>query len=251
LQTRRAQPHAAPPSLLLVVLAALLVAGGVRAEDEALAAKMRAARASASEAVQPPQSVHPDAELRKTLEQTPPARPGPRSVGRRGVAPPPADWERRLMEQHDWEADLAAGGPVVAGLQLALGAPPRPYAVGESYELYLALANRDSAPRLLEALPACGSFARAEGIRFRIGSDTGEEVVAPFLPKEPGDDHAHQPLEVGANGRLRALVPLTHLAATSPALSQLLEESSRISVRAEIESLGLTSNELTIDLEPR
>jgi hypothetical protein len=252
LETRRAQPHAGHPALLLVALAAALLATpGARAEDDALAAKLRAARAAASEAVQPPQAAHPDAERRKALESTPATPPTPRSAGPRGVVPPPADWEREVLEQHDWEADLAAGGPVVAGLQLALGAPPRRYGVGEAYALYLALANRAGAPRVLDALPADGSLARADGIRFRVRSDTGEQVVALLQPKEPGEGHPRQPLEVGAGGRLQALVDLSHLAATSPALWQLLEESTRVSVRAEIASLGLASNELTVELEPR
>lgn len=252
MEKRRAQAHAGHPALLLALLAALLAAPA-RAEDAALAAKRRAARAAASEVVQPPQSVHPDAELRKALERNPPppSGPAPRALGPRGVAPPPADWERLRMEQHDWEADLAAGGPVVAGLQLALAAPPRPYGVGASYPLYLSLANRDGSPRVLEGLPASGSLARAEGLRFRVVSDAGEEVVALFQPKEPGVAQPHQPLEVGGNGRLQALLDLTHLAATSPALSRLLDESSRVRVRAEIDSLGLASNELSIELEPR
>lgn len=235
----------------VALLCALLVP--TLAHADPLETKLRAARSQASEAEQPEQASHPDAERRKQLERAPAASPGvPRgSPGpARSLPPPPADWQSLLVQQHDWQADLAGAG-VSQDLQLTLGTPPRPYRTGSSYELYLALWNHSAAGRMLDGLQACGSLSRADGIDFRVSSDSGAEVVAPLVYKDTDGGHAHAALSVPGRGALRALVDLTQLAATSPPLAQLLLESSQVRVRAEIPALGLVSNEVSVALETR
>lgn len=240
---------------MLTALCLLLAPGPTAAQgdDDPAAAKRHAIRESAFESSQPPQSSHPDAELRKALERGTVAGPAhtQRPAAADLVEPPAPDARRRLLEQHDWDADLAAGGTIEAGLQLSLSAPRRPYRVGGSFELFLALASHRSAPTVLDELTACGTFDRADGIAFRVHSDTGGEVLANLVHKDVDERHAHASLRVEAQGRLRTLVDLAQLAATSPELQELLLGASRIEVSAEIPALGLTSNPVSIDVEHR
>jgi len=238
----------------LITIATLLSAPAAlaQAQDSALQ-KRHSAASQRIEAVQPEQSTHPDAELRRALERgdaqldaAAASQPDARDL----VQPPSPGWSQRALEEPDWPALFAAAGPAVAGLQLALAAPPGPYQLAIPFQLAFGLTDRSGSPRTLHALSACGSLERAEGVWFRVWSDTGEEVRTPLVFKDADDAHAHAPLQVDGNGSLRSLVDLSQLAATSPELYQLLAGAAQIGLEAELPALGLISNRIFVAVVP-
>lgn len=230
---------------------ALLLAGGSSdAQSPSVEAKRSAARNERAGAAQPDQASHPDAAARKALERSPTTRQADAAMllpAEPSELPEP-DWRRQALDRYDWEAAFAAGGPPEGGLQLALGRSAGPFQPGVTYQLYLGVRNGTSSRLGLDPLSACGSLDRADGVWFRVASNTGQEVSAQLVYKDADDEHEHHPLSVDGGSSLRELVDLSHLAATSGELSDLLLEAARIQISAEIPALGLISNSVDIDV---
>jgi len=235
----------------LLGCALLCAATASRAQSPSVEAKRDAARIEHAGAPQPDQASHPDAEARKALEQAPTTRRADAASlppGTRVASPPDPNWQRLALDSYDWDAAFAAGGPLVGGLQLALGGRDEPYQPGVTYPLYFGLRNWTSASLHLDPLSACGSLSRTDDVWFRVVSDAGLQVWTQLAYKDTDDEHVHGPLALDGQSSLRDLVDLSHLAATSGELSDLLLEANRVQVSAEIPSLGLTSNPVDIDV---
>lgn len=241
--------HRAAGWIGLLGCALLSAATASWAQSPSVEAKRGAARIERAGAPQPDQASHPDAEARKALEQaptTPRADTALLPAGIRVANLPDPNWQRQALDSYDWDAAFAAGGPLVGGLQLALGGSNEPYQPGVTYQLYFGLRNWTSARLDLDPLSACGSLSRADDVWLRVASDTGRQVSTRLVYKHTDDEHDHGALAVDGQSSLRDLVDLSHLAATSGELSDLLLEATRVRVSAEIPSLGLTSNPVDI-----
>jgi hypothetical protein len=164
------------------------------------------------------------------------------------------DARRTLLERHDWDAHFRLPAKVSAGLQLPIAVPEHAargtgvYQFGSPYYLYIGLKNYESARRVLDAVPACGTLARADTLTFRVVSDGGAELVLPNRYKDREELHVHPPLIIDGGATLVGLVDFNEFVATSGELFALVKNSKRLTVTAEIPGVRVKSNTLNVEL---
>lgn len=120
------------------------------------------------------------------------------------------------------------------------------YEYGKPLFLYLRLFNLQRQERKVEALPACGSLGRADGLRFRIIADYGDSVLLQNPYTDEATEHGHPPLVVPGDGHLEGVYDLNGWIHRSGKLRQILGRAKEVKVTAEIPSLNLSTASVKI-----
>ena len=241
---------------LIVVVAPLVSRASSKEDDERAKARILDRESRTYRATRHASARDPQKERRKQLERTQARLQAPILVRDHDAALkgqidartlPQA--RKTILDTHDWDADFRSAGAVVDQLKLSLASTGKPYRFGDSSVLFLGLANLGSQRRTLTAIPACGSLARTTRLVFRVTGEDGTQLVVPNVFSDNETVHPHPPLVIDSGGRLTDLADLNELVATSPGLFELVQRVHSIRISAEIPSLVLVSNPISISLQ--